>query len=391
MIRKRTRMSESVKRRARREGDSFVDAMNALRKYKENTTGVSKLTYDEVKKLREAWSKPRTRRLVEADMQAMEQDPNLGMDQSMGQGMDQGMDQSMGGAVANVDPVVQSQIQSVIDSVDSLAASVGLNQENDLDQNPDADVGPIEGQPVGAPEDGGMPQSLGEAIRMYRSWKRKNGQGSKISEGEIRALAKRVREARRNARLAEETKTETPRRSRRVSERAERRAKIARRARLIRERSRERNSLESRIAARKERIAALQEGTSTEKQSMARSQFKRPRRTRENGAVDYAKKELSNLGVGMEFRSSLHKRGSDSEFGVKVPSADSLANGHAGKPAIKPADRWPTKKVPGKALQGSGSKMTERSVTDIYVDNFLSEDKLSFDKIKESMKNGILG
>ena len=351
---------------------TFSDALNAFKKYKENTTGNSKLTYEEVKALREAWSRPSTTRLVEADTQAMAQDPNLGMEQ---QGMDMGqsMDNAFAGE-ATVDPVVQNQIQAVVDSVNSLAASVGISQENDFDADPTADVGAIEGQPM---EDPNMqaPQTLGEAVRKYRAYKKARGFGTKISEREIRQLARRIKERRvnkrsRSASLREFIKTEEGRQLRRnrLSESTIRRRAL--------ETVRESSSLERRIKERKARIAALQ----AEKRNVR------------EGTSDYVKEELRRLGPTMDFRDNLHKKHADSEFGVKVPGAESLANGHAGRASMKPADRWPTKKIPGKALQGAGTKMTEKkSVTDIYVDNFLSEDKLSFEKIKESMKNGILG
>jgi hypothetical protein len=359
--RPRSRIAERRNRTNHREELTFTDALKALKKYKENRTGDSKLTYKEVKKLKEAWMRRSTRRLVEADIQAMNADPNMGMD--MGQQM--GMDQAFAGE-ANVDPVVQGQIQTVVDSVNALAASVGIAQENDLEGDPAANIGAVEGQPM--MDDGMMqqaPQTLGEAIRAYQKYKMARGYGSRVTESEKRKLARRIRENRmkKRAALREFVKTEEAKQLRRnrLSE-----STLRKRAMEV---VRESNSLERRIKERKARIASLQEGT-----------------------TEFAKDELKRLGAPMEFRSSLHKRHADSEFGVKVPSAETLANGHAGKASMKPADRWPTKKVSGKSLQGEGTKMTEaKSVTDTYVDNFLSEDKLSFEKIKESMKNGILG
>ena len=359
--RPRSRIAER-NRNSRREELTFTDALKALKKYKENRTGDSKLTYKEVKKLKEAWMRSSTRRLVEADIQAMDADPNMGMDMQMG------MDQAFAGE-ANVDPIVQGQIQTVVDSVNALAASVGITQDNDLEGDPAANIGAVEGQPM---MDGGMqqqaPQTLGEAIRAYQKYKMARGYGSRVTESEKRKLARRIKENRmkkraRSASLREFVKTEEAKQLRRnrLSE-----STLRKRAMEV---VRESNSLERRIKERKARIASLQEGT-----------------------TEFAKDELNRLGAPMDFRNSLHKKHADSEFGVKVPSAETLANGHAGKASMKPADRWPTKKVSGKSLQGEGTKMTEaKSVTDTYVDNFLSEDKLSFEKIKESMKNGILG
>lgn len=134
-------LKERAMHRARREGrldESAKQPLNSLsvvianyKKVKEARLGTNKLTYKEIKTLRDAVERANRhgRKLREADQNfdAASQAP------------------AANDAAGAVSPDIQSQIQSLLSQVQSLAASAGV-QVNSLDADPSADIPAVEGQ-----------------------------------------------------------------------------------------------------------------------------------------------------------------------------------------------------------------------------------------------------
>lgn len=122
------------------------------KKVKEVRLGTNKLTYKEIKKLRDAVDRANRhgRKLREAD-----------------QNFDAASQAPAAGAVS---PDIQSQIQSLLSQVQSLAASAGV-QVNSLDADPSADIPAVEGQQPSANVDAAaqpQQQPVLEAVNKVR-------------------------------------------------------------------------------------------------------------------------------------------------------------------------------------------------------------------------------
>lgn len=142
----RERMREEAHRAAARRairGSHSDKPLNDLRvvlanykKVKEARLGTSKLTYKEIKTLRDAVARANRlgRKLREADQNFA------------AQSADNGADAGAGAGAGAVSPDIQTQIQSLLSQVQNLAAAAGV-QVNDLGANPSADIPAVEGQP----------------------------------------------------------------------------------------------------------------------------------------------------------------------------------------------------------------------------------------------------
>lgn len=124
------------------------------KKVKESKLGTSKVTYKEIKTLRDAVNRANRlgRKLKEADPNMLQQDPN-----AAAQTNDAGA----------VSPDIQSQIQTLLQQVQDLATSAGV-QLSDLNANPEADVPPVAGtqQTVDAAQ---SQQPVVEAVNKIRA------------------------------------------------------------------------------------------------------------------------------------------------------------------------------------------------------------------------------
>lgn len=162
-------LKERNMRRARREerlNESEKQPLNSLsvvianyKKVKEARLGTNKLTYKEIKTLRDAVDRANRhgRKLREADQNfdAASQAPAAG-----------GAPDTAGA----VSPDIQSQIQSLLSQVQSLAASAGV-QVNSLDADPSADIPAVEGQQPAANVDAAaqpQQQPVLEAVNKVR-------------------------------------------------------------------------------------------------------------------------------------------------------------------------------------------------------------------------------
>lgn len=299
--------------------------------------------------------------LREADMGMNPAAPMAGDPNAMAGGAP-GMDPMAGGAPgAPADPMA---LQGAVDAAMAALQPVATGAGNSLGADPNAGLPPVDGTAAPA---GGAPQpGLMEATEALLAWKKANGKGEVLTESEKKIL---------NERYGEKTKSEY-------------------------------EKIKERIAEREARIAALQEG-----------------------AVQDSQRKIDN-GRGYPTPVS-NSHGGDhtvTEEQVVPPSAGKLANGYSSGAASKetaPAKTWPTKamgKEAGGALQGAGASQTKMkesgpstaddedptqadenneaaaqdkmneavTVTDIYVQRSF-EPKLDFQKIKESMKKGLLG
>ena len=143
------RLKEEVARRNHRISESRpLNSLKAVvanyKAHKKERLGESSVTYREVRALREAVAEANRRgiRLPEADENfnagaaadaaAPAPAPNAGT----------------GAQVSPEVQALQGQVQSLLDGINSLAQSVGINQDEgaDLGANPDANVPPVEGQ-----------------------------------------------------------------------------------------------------------------------------------------------------------------------------------------------------------------------------------------------------
>jgi len=359
-------LKESLKQRVREDakpkGNDWNVYVTNYKKFKESKEGDSKITYKELKMLKENFKEAQDKRirLREADAgfdpaaAPVAGDPNA----MAAPGADPN---AMPGAAGAVDPTVAAQIQDVVQSVNALAASAGV-QVNDLGADPAAGVPPVDGMQQPADPNAAAPvpgaPMMEKMIGDYKAWKKANKGTDKLTEAELAAIK-------------EEVAKQTPKKTRY-------------------------EQIKERIADRQAKLAALNEG------------YLDIPSTPEMGTLT-SKPHVSNSHGGDH---------AVSEEQVKVPTPTQLASGYSsGKAAgeTKPGKTWPTKamgKEAGGALQGAGASQTQpkgvkeseecdepkedqlkegvKTVTDVYVDRYF-EPRLSFDRIKESMKKGLLG
>jgi hypothetical protein len=321
------------------------------KKFKESKEPGAKLTYKELKLLKETFKTAVSKgiKLREADVGF---DPNQAAPVAGDPNAMAGADPNaaaMGGAPQ--DPLA---MQGAIDQAISALTPFSQAGANTLAADPNAGIPPVDGtQPAQPP----MAPPLAEAINQYKAWKLREHGSPSLTDVELKSLQEKFG-------AKPKTKYE---------------------------------QIQERIAARQAKLKSLQEGHGLDVKTIS---------------------ELGDLGTPAS--TGADRGGSEAgEELVKVPAANSLANGYSsGKAAgeTKPAKTWPTKAVgkeAGGALQGAGasqSKIKEneeccddnkedketlqekevKTVTDIYVDKYF-EPKLSFDKIRESMKSGLLG
>jgi len=341
-----TRLGESARRPMRRISRPDTSWQNVLTNYTAFKEAVTKgkrsiITSRELRALSENFKRAQRRgvKLREADFNydpAQAADP-MGMQDQMG------ADSMKFGQTITLDPALSSQIRDVMNAVDALATSAGLNKTDDFDADPMAGIPAVDGMQQADPQQ--MQQMTESLMRRYSNWKRRKTGSGVLTEGEKRQLRRHALRESRSVKTRPST----------------RRAGLTRRA--------DSSRIQERITQRNRQLRALQEGSLDipTREEMRTSASRHP----------YAKRDISYTN-------------SNSELG-SVPSAKALAGGYTsgrGKNATKAGKRWPTKAL--KQPAGSGAIKEKKTVTDIYVDRHF-EPKLSFDKIKESMKSGLLG
>lgn len=145
---------KTVKENARARSTGFATILKEASAYKKETTGSAVLTRDEIGRLRDAWalSESSRKRIHEAKQciirgrRALREDDMQGAVDATQQAVD-----TMGQVdpnVVNVDPQIQASIQAVLDATNQLAQQTGLAQGDDLGQQADGAVPPVEGQPA---------------------------------------------------------------------------------------------------------------------------------------------------------------------------------------------------------------------------------------------------
>lgn len=144
----------AVKENARTRSTGFATILKEASAYKKETTGSAVLTRDEIGRLRDAWalSESSRKRIHEAKQciirgrRALREDDMQGAVDATQQAVN-----TMGQVdpnVVNVDPQIQASIQAVLDATNQLAQQTGLAQGDDLGQQADGSVPPVEGQPA---------------------------------------------------------------------------------------------------------------------------------------------------------------------------------------------------------------------------------------------------
>ena len=145
---------KTVKENARARSTGFATILKEASAYKKETTGSAVLTREEIGRLRDAWalSESSRKRIHEAKQciirgrRALREDDMQGAVDATQQAVD-----TMGQVdpnVVNVDPQIQASIQAVLDATNQLAQQTGLAQGDDLGQQADGAVPPVEGQPA---------------------------------------------------------------------------------------------------------------------------------------------------------------------------------------------------------------------------------------------------
>lgn len=355
-------LKESLRKEPLKESNQKWEIyLSNYKKFKETKEPGAKITYKELKVLKESFKNAQINniRLREADAgydPTQVNNPIPGDPNAMNQA----------GGVSQVDPTVAAQIQDVLQSVNALATSAGIDV-NPVGADPAAGIPPVDGTqpPTTDPMTQGQ-QMMESIVTKYINWKKENKGTSKLEEAEIQMLAQVV-----HKKLMETNKQKPKTKY---------------------------ESIKERIAARQEKLQQMNENyldipTVAE---MGNKNTKLPSTDQKAGYAD------------------------DAPGIPNVPSASQLANGYtSGKASkeTKAAKTWPTKamgKEAGGALQGASAtqskvKETEecddedknkleeniidkgvKTVTDVYVENFL-QPKLDFNAIRESMKSGLLG
>ena len=318
-------------RRVRESAEPLNDLRTVLenyREYKMARLGESKLTYKEVRTLREAVENAnrRGRRMREADENfdaqgaadaAQMADPNAvpGADPNAAAG---GADQ---GALAEVSPEIQAQISTLLQQIQSLAQAAGIQPTGgDFDADPNA----------GLPAVDGMGGTTADAANQQ-------AQQAAVGTAQMMEAVKRVRCAEG---YCDEDKF------------AQIKAHYGR-------------PLIEAIGATRDRIALRAAKLST---------------LSENYNGDFASAYFNSLGL-REAVSPIEK----------IPSEKETARGTSDPAYLHSPVAWPDHDITGAPLQGDGAKNRDRSsVTEAYIADFYAP-KLSMDTIRESMKTGLLG
>lgn len=348
---------------------SFDVYLANYKKFKESKDGkASKVSYKELKMLKENWKEAQTKgiKLREADAMGA---PIPGDPNAMG-GAQAGMDPAAGGAPAAPPQQDPMAMQGAIDQAVAALQPFTQSGANPMGADPNAGIPPVDGtQPPADPNAaaGGLMESM---VKQYQAWKLQNKGSDKLSESEINMIAEQVVKT-----LKEQIDAQPKSKYQQIKER---------------------------IAERNAKLAAMQEG------------YLDIPTVKELGTLTSSPHVSNSHGGG--------DKSTDESPYASIPSAASLAKGYtSGKASgeTKSAKTWPTKamgKETGGALQGAGATQTKvkestedskpaseeekkqdsleesavKTVTDVYVERHL-EPKLNFDRIKESMKSGLLG
>jgi hypothetical protein len=320
-------LKKVVLREAKSPRMDWKQYINNYKKFKETKEPGVNVTYKELKLLKESFK--------EAEMKGIKlREADVGFDPNQAApvaGDPNAMAQQPG--VPGAAPQDPMAMQGAIDQAINALQPFSQAGANPMGADPNAGLPPVDGtQPP-------QPPQMTEAITQYKAWKLQEHGTDELTDVELKSLQEK---------FGQKPKTKY-------------------------------DQIKERIAARQAKLMALQEGHGLDVKT-----------------VD----ELGDLGTAA--RSGYDKGGSEAgEELVKIPAANSLANGYSsGKAAgeTKPAKTWPTKAVgkeAGGALQGAGATQTKvkesvQTVTDVYVDNYLSP-KLDFQKLKEAMSVGLLG
>jgi len=328
---------------------SWEAYLSNYKKFKEQQEGkANKISYRELKMLKENWNEAQRK-----GIHLKEADPMAGGDPNAG-GAGAGFDPAAGAAApdpAMADPAAAGGetadlAQAITDAMAPfLAAAPGAGVGADMGTMDPAATPPVAGTD---PNMGTGTPMMEQMILEYRKWKKANKGTSKLTEAEMKAIK-------------EEAAKATPKKSRY-------------------------ETIKSRIAERQAEIEGLQENSMGPKPT-----------------AELANSKLFKHNKG----NSQGTAGSNDAFGLgEAPSSNSLSKGYTSGAAAgetRAGRTWPTKatgKEAGGALQGAGATQTKvkeskadnsvKTVTDVYVDRAL-EPKLNFDKLKESMKKGLLG
>jgi hypothetical protein len=340
------------------------------KQFKESRDGRgTKISYKELKLLKENFKEAQTRgvKLKEADMgaapppvqdpAAMGADPNaMGMDPTMA-----GNDPTAGMGTPQ-DPMA---MQGAIDQAVAALQPFTQGGADPLGADPAAGIPPVAGADPAAggmgvqdPAMGGQPM-MEKMVAEYKAWKLAEKGTDKLTNREMVRIKEECTKA------APKTKYQ---------------------------------EIKERIAARQSQIEGLQEnsmGPLTVPQLANSNLWKHNKGNSTGASQDTAAAAPHGL--------------------ANLPTAKQLAAGHssgAAKGETSAAKTWPTKamgKEAGGALQGAGASMHGgkrneaeedtkdgqlvegvKTVTDVYVERHL-EPKLNFDRIRESMKSGLLG
>jgi len=341
---------------AKPQGQSFDVYLANYKQFKESKEGKgSKITYKELKALKENFKEAQSKgiKLREADMGGAA--PIPGDPNAMG-GADAGLDPAAGGADPNAaapqDPMA---MQGAIDQAVAALQPFTAGGADPLGAG--AGAPPVAGMPPGDPAAAQAPNLMEQAVSQYRAWKLKEKGTDKLTEGEVKS----IREA--------------------IAKQSAPKSKY--------------QQIKERIAQRQAALESMQENSM--------------------GPLTVAQLANSNLSKHTKGNSQNTADSNNESPYATVPAATTLAKGHSSGAAsgeTKAAKTWPTKamgKEAGGALQGASATQTRvkeneepteekpdtlnegvKTVTDVYVDRYF-EPKLNFDRIKESMKSGLLG
>jgi len=328
-------------------GDTgFKKLIESYRDYKVKSGKGDKVSYGEIKSLREKASK-----LREADAGF---DPNAGL-AAPAPAVDPNAVAGAMPAAAPVDPTISAQIQDVKNSVDALAQAAGI-QTAPLGADPNAGIPPADG--MGA--DGAaaqVPQQVMESLIAKFSNFIKLKEQREPSEEELSDLREKANEIHAVSQFKNYIR--------------------------IREK---RNAKPAEIENLKKKLSEAK------KTSQPKSK------------LDQIKERIADREAQ---RKSLHEKNEGSkEAGaeqVVIPAAGALANGVDGGKGTAPGKTWPTSKTKGDApLQGASAQQTKgpakgkleesvQSITEAYVDRKLNQPKLDFKNLKEALSQGMLG
>ena len=352
------------KKQIRNEKGNWETYLTNYKKFKETQEPGAKITYRELKMLKENWREAKEKGIVLRES-------DVGFDPTMGTTPNPaGTDQTAAGmspaTPTQVAPEVATQIQDVVQSVNALAASAGVTV-SPLGADPAAGIPPVDGtQTPLAPGDPNAMNQFNEAVKAYKKWKLEEHGTEEVTETELSKIREEIEKSKPKSKYEQ---------------------------------------IKERIAARQARLEQLNERAYLDMPMSTTAEMGAlPTRRHPSNSSDKTQKTAPAAPSQIE----------------KVPSAQTMANGMSSGAAsgeTAPAGTWPTKSSkPEKPLQGAGASQTQakgvkeagekstekteeqltesdqgvRTVTDVYVDRAL-EAKLDFSKLKEAMGRGLLG